>query len=537
MDESALFEIFRQSSLQQFAQAETALLDLESSPSAPAGPALEALFRAVHTVKGDAGSLKLSHLSQLCHGVETALCALRGEGRTLSAGAVTSLLAVLDALKQAVELGQDPQGGLPPEGPLDALLEDVAAQAHGKPAPVVTAACAPSLQEEPQPQERGAGDFTVQAEQLDQMIGHANEIMLLQTRLAALAQRDGLHEYAALAEELAGRNAAMGRSVLAMRMMPFSRVVPKYRRIVRDVSVRTGKSAELRVSGELTELDKTVVEKLNVPLVHLLRNAVGHGLESPERRARAGKPPTGVVALDARQEGGEIVIAVSDDGAGIDPQAVLERARGMGLAPQDLPYTPQEALELVFAPGLSTSGAVDDISGRGVGLDAVRAALAALGGSVTVESEPGRGACFTLRLPVALTLMECLRLNVAEQHYFLPLECVLHCQEGSGMEPGTAAHLGTFTLFGRKCPCLALDVYFGQRERSGSLTMVAARIGGEVFGICVDGVPGLSQVMVKQLDRALTAGGCFLGAALNDEGGMSLIVDPRHVMRLLHPAG
>ncbi|MFP5240119.1 MAG: chemotaxis protein CheA [Acidobacteriota bacterium] len=537
MHEAALFEIFRQSSLQQFTQAETALLDLESSPASPAGPALEALFRAVHTVKGDAGSLKLSHLSQLCHGVETALSGLRGEGLSLSAGAVTSLLAVLDALKQAVEPGQAAQERLPQEGLLARLLEDVASHARGKPEPAGQAACTPAPQEEPLPQERGTGDFTVQAEQLDQMIGHANEIMLLQTRLAALAQRDGLHEYAALADELAGRNAAMGRSVLAMRMMPLARVVPKYRRIVRDVSVRTGKNAELRVSGELTELDKTVVEKLNGPLVHLLRNAVSHGLEAPERRARAGKPPTGLVALDARLEGGEIVIAVSDDGAGIDPQAVLERARGMGLAPQDHPYTEQEALELVFLPGLSTSGAVDDISGRGVGLDAVRAALAALGGSVAVESGAGRGACFTLRLPVALTLMECLRLKVADQDYFLPLECVLHCQEGSGMEPGTAAHLGTFSLFGRKCPCLALDVYFGQRERSMSLTMVAARLGGEVFGICVDGVPGLSQVMVKRLDRPLTAGGCFLGAALNAEGGMSLIVDPRHVMRLLHPEG
>ncbi|WP_243439223.1 chemotaxis protein CheA [Fundidesulfovibrio soli] len=535
MDESALFEIFRLSSLQQLAQAETALLDLESSPSSPAGSALEVLFRAVHTVKGDAGSLKLTGLSQLCHSVENALSGLRGEGRTLSPGAVTSLLVVLDALKQAVESGQDApmtslRGGL-----FAGLLEDVAAHARsGQPA--ARAACAgPAPQEEPQPQERGAGDFTVQAEQLDQMIGHANEIMLLQSRLAALAQRDGLHEYAALADELAGRNAAMGRSVLAMRMMPFSRVVPKYRRIVRDVSVRTGKSAELRVSGELTELDKTVVEKLNVPLVHLLRNAVGHGLETPEQRALAGKPPTGVVSLDARQEGGEIVIAVSDDGAGIDPQAVLKRARGMGLAPQGHDPTPHEALELVFLPGLTTSEAVDDISGRGVGLDAVRAALAALGGSVAVESEPGRGTCFTLRLPVALTLMECLRLSVADQQYFLPLECVLHCQEGSGMEPGTAAHLGNFSLFGRKCPCLALDVYFGLRERSQSLTMVAARLGGAVFGICVDGVPGLAQVMVKQLDRPLTAGGCFLGAALNDEGGMSLIVDPRHVLRLLHP--
>uniref|UniRef100_A0A7C4ENH5 histidine kinase n=1 Tax=Fundidesulfovibrio putealis TaxID=270496 RepID=A0A7C4ENH5_9BACT len=541
MDQAVFLKVFQLSSLEQLSHAETALLDLEAAGGQGASATVEAVFRTVHTVKGDAATLELSGVVSACHVLEGALHQLRQEdGSTLGASRVSALLGGLDRLRRVVN---DPATPVPDFSSLLDCLRP------GFQEPPPAAACAPSGQDSPEQDGHDAhpgdsGTLAVQVRFLDDLLDHTNEIMMLQSRLMALAARDVRGEYAALGEELRRRGAELGQTVLAMRTMPLKAVVPKYRRLVRDLGARMGKDVELRVSGETTELDKSLVEKLNAPLVHLLRNAVHHGIEAPGDRARRGKPARGGVRLDARQDGGEVLITLEDDGAGIDAAAVLDKARAAGM---DVPGALTEAdahalaLDLVFRPGLSTAERVDDISGRGVGLDAVRADVSALGGGLEAESERGRGTRFILRLPVALTVVECLSVRVGGDVYFLPLEPVLHCLEDQTVLPGPQPGFGTVGYRDRRICCVLLDGLWGRECPDAARPEVPRQVavlslGGDPFGVAVDQVLGLTQVMVKRLDRHVLGADMFLGAAVNDQGGMSLILDPRALLRLARDA-
>lgn len=547
MTDQALLEIFRVSTLDQLARAEAAALALERASPGDVATGMETVFRSIHTVKGDAATLQFHALAECCHELETALDCLRGMDATPLPAVVGGLLAAIDCLRAGLD---DPAsffapGTREPIRALQALLGQESPESQAAPdgrAPQAASGMQPPQSAPPESSPQGALDpqelgYSVRAAHLDTLLEHLSGLMATREALTAQARSEGRFDYLHLASELERQLALLGQSILSMRLLSLQAVIPKYRRLVRDLAVQSGKEIDFQVSGEMFELDKTLIEKLNTPLVHLLRNAVRHGVEPPADRLRAGKPATGVIRLDAWQDGSEIVLKISDDGSGIDTAAVLAKAVQAGLVEPG--GEPDEAglLAMVFAPGFSTSQSVDGVSGRGVGLDAVKDAIGRLGGDVLVETSPGQGTAFVLRAPLPLSLLDCLRVGVGGERYFLPIECVEHCLEGFPASAG-AGPVSTVPVQGAVLPCFLLDALFelpDARKAAGHL--VVARHGGERFALAVDEVLGLAQVLVKPLEGRMVKQECFIGAAPDEDGSMSLIMAPGFFSKLVRQGG
>ncbi|MFZ5811879.1 MAG: chemotaxis protein CheA, partial [Thermodesulfobacteriota bacterium] len=299
-------------------------------------------------------------------------------------------------------------------------------------------------------------------------------------------------------------------------------------RLVRDACARLGKDAELVLSGENTRLDKTLIERLNTPVLHLLRNAVDHGIEPPQARQARGKPGRGRIGLSARQEGNEAVIEIADDGAGIDADALWDRACARGLADPGRPMSREERLRLAFLPGVSTAPGVGEVSGRGVGMDAAREGIAGLRGSIGIDSAPGRGTTFTIRLPVSLAIIDCLEVRAGDGLYFFHLDYVEECLE---MERGRVAEAGRriLALRGEPLPVLCLTEFFGfgvmDPARDDPAHAVVVRAGGKRFCIAVDEVLGQKQAVLKSLGPALGRIAGILGGTVTEDGHMALVLD------------
>lgn len=535
MTDAALLEIFRVSTLDQLARAEAAALALERASPEEVVPGMEAVFRCIHTVKGDAATLQFNGLAECCHELETALEGLRGMDANPTPEVIGGLLAAIDCLRDGLD---DPAssfvpGELEPVESLKALLGPQSQTTQGAQPPCAISESAPPNTSADTP-ELG---YSVRAAHLDTLLENLSELMTTREGLAAQARSEGRFDYLHFAVELERQLALLGQSILSMRLLSLQTVIPKYRRLVRDLAAQSGKEIDFQVSGEMFELDKTLIEKLNTPLVHLLRNAVRHGVEPPDVRLRAGKPATGIIRLDAWQDGPEIVLTISDDGAGIDTAAVLVKAVQAGLV--DSGEKPDEAglLAMVFTPGFSTSQSVDGVSGRGVGLDAVKDGIERLGGDVHVETIPGQGTAFILRAPLPLSLLDCLRVGVGGERYFLPIECVELCLEGTAAREGLGT-ASTVAVQGAVLPCFLLDALFGlPAERKAAGHLVVARHGGERFALAVDEVLGLAQVLVKPLEGRMVEQECFIGAAPDEDGSMSLIMAPGFFSKLVRLGG
>ncbi|KAF0235213.1 MAG: two-component system chemotaxis family sensor kinase [Desulfovibrionaceae bacterium] len=539
MTDAALLEIFRVSTLDQLARAEAAVLALERASPEEGVPAMEAVFRCVHTIKGDAATLQFDGLAECCHELETALDGLRGMGANPAPEVIGGLLAAIDCLRDGLD---DPASSFTPgiPGALEPIESLKALLVPQSPTPTGAQPPQCAIPESAQPN-TGADapelGYSVRAAHLDTLLENLSELMTTREGLAALARSEGRFDYLHFAVELERQLAQLGQSILSMRLLSLQAVIPKYRRLVRDLAAQSGKEIDFQVSGEMFELDKTLIEKLNTPLVHLLRNAVRHGVESPDERLRTGKPATGVIRLDAWQDGPEIVLTISDDGAGIDTAAVLAKAVQTGLVESG--EKPDEAglLAMVFMPGFSTSQSVDGVSGRGVGLDAVKDGIERLGGDVRVETSPGQGSAFMLRAPLPLSLLDCLRVGVGGERYFLPIECVEHCLEGFPASAG-AGPVSTVSVQGAVLPCFLLGELFelpAAQKKAGHL--VVARHGGERFVLAVDEVLGLAQVLVKPLEGRMVEQECFIGAAPDEDGSMSLIMAPGFFSMLVRGGG
>jgi two-component system chemotaxis sensor kinase CheA len=309
----------------------------------------------------------------------------------------------------------------------------------------------------------------------------------------------------------------------------------RFPRMVGDLAQTLGKRAELVISGEDTELDRAVIDGLGDPLVHMLRNAIDHGLESPEDREAAGKDATGTVHLSARHAGNSVIIEVGDDGRGIDPEALRASAVRKGLLEADAAaaLTDDEALDLVFLPGFSTAARTTDVSGRGVGMDAVRSTIGSLNGDVSIASVVGEGSTFTIRLPLTLAIIQALLVRGADQVYALPLETI--------EETVVVGREQTWPVNGRPCmvlrdvvvPLVGLsrrleggdDRAVTAGDDSRGLEVVVVRAGGSRLGVVVDGLIGQQDIVIKQLPRYLGDVAEIAGATILGDGSVALIVD------------
>jgi two-component system, chemotaxis family, sensor kinase CheA len=323
-------------------------------------------------------------------------------------------------------------------------------------------------------------------------------------------------------------------AVLAIRMLPISNVLARFPRMVRELSARLDKRVELKISGEGTELDRGLIEKISDPLTHLVRNAIDHGLEPPQERAAAGKSPVGTVSLRASQRGGNIVIEVSDDGRGLDRERILARAaeRGVRIA-QDAPDS--EVWQLVFEAGFSTAAQVTDLSGRGVGMDVVKRNIQSLGGTIELLSAPGQGVKVTVSVPLTLAIMEAMTIAVGGETYALPLACVVESRSVEPTDIHTLPGQGdTLRVRDDYLPVLRLAQLFPPSTPSalqGGIAVVVETDGSNA-ALIVDELVGQQQIVVKSLEKNFRRVPGLSGATVMNDGSVALILDVGQLVRV-----
>ncbi|GBG00754.1 hypothetical protein AZSI13_00810 [Azospira sp. I13] len=408
------------------------------------------------------------------------------------------------------------------------------------PAPVNEAsppAVAPAAERRSEPKAKpaavAAGDSSIRVgvEKVDQLINLVGELVITQAMLLATAQQ---MQEAAPERLLNGltqleRNSRdLQEAVMSIRMLPISFVFSRFPRVVRDLSGKLGKQVELKMSGETTELDKGLIEKITDPLTHLIRNSLDHGIESPEKRIAAGKPPGGTITLKAAHQGGNIVIEVGDDGAGLNRQKILSKARERGLAASDQ-MSDQDVWALIFEPGFSTADQVTDVSGRGVGMDVVRRNIQALGGRIEIESMTGIGTRMTVRLPLTLAILDGMSVSVGEEIYIIPLSYVVESLQPKPSDIKTVSHQGrVIQVRGEYLPVVVLHEVFDAEPKVREFhegIMVVLNSDGAKAALFVDALVGQHQVVIKSLEQNYRKVRGVSGATIMGDGRVALILD------------
>ncbi|MDH3354811.1 MAG: chemotaxis protein CheA, partial [Chromatiales bacterium] len=329
--------------------------------------------------------------------------------------------------------------------------------------------------------------------------------------------------------------------VMRMRMLSVSFVFNRFPRMVRDLSQKLEKDIELVMSGENTEIDKTLIEKISDPLVHLVRNSVDHGIELPQDRIAAGKPATGTVNLNAFHKGGNIVIEVKDDGKGLDPEKLFNKAVEKGVVSADVKLTNEQIYNLIFEPGFSTAEQLSDVSGRGVGMDVVRRNINSLGGSVDISSELGVGSTMTVRLPLTLAILDGQSVAVGDQVYIVPLASIVESiQVNSSMVNKMAGQGETFILRGEYISIVRLGDIFdvdstAKKLEEGLLVVVESE--GRLVGIFVDDLLGQQQVVIKSLEANYQKVEGVSGATILGDGSVALILDIPSLVKMSGNSG
>jgi two-component system chemotaxis sensor kinase CheA len=341
--------------------------------------------------------------------------------------------------------------------------------------------------------------------------------------------KDGLSELERNTRELQ-------ESVMRIRMLPISFAFNRFPRMVHDLSAKLGKQIELKMSGEQTELDKTVMEKIGDPLVHLVRNSIDHGIESPEQRRAAGKPEVGVVHLNAYHQGGHIIIEIHDDGAGLNRDRIFAKAVERGLINADEDISDEKIYDLLFQPGFSTADEISDVSGRGVGMDVVKRNIQALGGGVEVKSVAGEGSTFTIRLPLTLAILDGQLIRVGDNIYIIPLvsivESIVIDHKNVNNIAGSAE---LYQLRSNFLPIIRLYQTFGVEPDSRDLDknlLVVVEGDGKKGGLLVDELLGQQQVVIKSLETNFRRVDGVSGATILGDGTVALIVDVAGIVRL-----
>jgi two-component system chemotaxis sensor kinase CheA len=394
----------------------------------------------------------------------------------------------------------------------------VAAQAIRDAESPVAAATAPRAA-------KGAATVRVDAERLDQLMHSMGELVLHRTQVEALAAGAAVPGLAQAMQDLTRASQALQAMVMQVRMIPVEAVFLRFPRLVRDLQGKLGKDVELRLVGKDTELDRTVVDALGDPLVHLVRNALDHGLETPEKRVAAGKPATGVLEISARHAGGNVVITVADDGAGIDPARVARKAAERGLIAEDAValVDAARAAELLFHPGFSTADVTSDISGRGVGMDAVRSSIRELGGEVLLTSEQGAGTTAQIRLPLTLAIMAALLVDVGGRPYAIPLDRIERTLRLADHAVRSVAGDRMLVLRDGVLPIVDAGARLDGVPASEATHAVVVR-GASRYALTVDRLVGQRELVTRPLPAEVGENG-LSGAAVLSDGQIALIVD------------
>jgi two-component system chemotaxis sensor kinase CheA len=542
-------------SFENLDQFDRDLLAIEQNESTT--DTLNSMFRTIHTLKGTSGCLGLGRIEKLAHAGENLLSSLRDGKVTATAGMVTTLLAYADALRAM--LGALQTTGM--EGDFDhsALVADLrklheATSAAETPDSAVFGLFAdePDVPAAPAAESVAAKVATTaavlpQAEaairvdvgQLDNLMDLVGELVLARNQIVQLSA----HGEAALTnatQKLNHITTKLQENVMKTRMQPIGNVWSRFPRIVRDVSHELGKKVRLLMEGTETELDRTIIEAIKDPMTHLVRNAVDHGMELPGERIARGKPAEGTLRLRSYHEGGQVIIEITDDGAGIDREKVLRKAIQKGLLGEEQAarLTERELFQLLFAPGFSTAAKVTNLSGRGVGMDVVKKNIEKIGGMVDVRSEAGQGTTIRLKIPLTLAIIPALIIGCGKNRYAVPQASLIELVRIEAEQAASAIqYIGShpvYRLRGSLLPLVDLRRQLrvetaASADKSTFLLVLQAE--GRQFGLVVDSIRDTEEIVVKPLGKELKNLPVYAGATIMGDGRVALILDVNGIAR------
>ena len=379
-----------------------------------------------------------------------------------------------------------------------------------------------------------ASSIRVAANKLDALVDMVGELVTVQARLSQKASTQADADLLSISEEVERLTAELRDTTMGIRMLPIGTVFSKFTRLVRDLSGELGKKIVMTTEGAETELDKTVIERLNDPLVHLIRNSIDHGIELPAERLEKGKKSQGTVHLAAYHSGANVFIRIQDDGAGLDRERIREKAVERGLIASDAVLADREIFDLIFLPGFSTSRTVSNVSGRGVGMDVVKRGIAALQGSIETASTKGEGTTITLKLPLTLAIIDGLLVRIGQAHFVLPLSAIDECVELTRQDVANANGQHLATIRGELVPYLRLRQRFGIAGEPPAIEqIITTQIDGHRVGLVVDQVVGEHQTVIKSLGRFYRGVEEVSGATILGDGNVALILD---LPKLVHKA-
>ncbi|MFK7891301.1 MAG: chemotaxis protein CheA [Granulosicoccus sp.] len=378
-----------------------------------------------------------------------------------------------------------------------------------------------------------SSSIRIATDKIDQLINLVGELVITQSMLSRVCDSSmgiDINELRERMADLEHNTRDLQESVMQVRMLPLSSAFSRIPRLVRDLSRKLGKEVDLQMEGGSTELDKTVLERMIDPLVHLVRNGMDHGIETPEERKAAGKSGAGILKLSARQESGSVVIEIKDDGKGINGPFILSKAREKGIVGADEELSDDQINQLIFAPGFSTAAVLSDVSGRGVGMDVVRRNILDLGGRVHVYSEFGVGTRIEINLPLSLAILDGQLVQVADQVYIIPILSIIETLELEQTERSDVPGTGEICRFrGEYLHMLRVADHFRLTAPSSGKLVVVVDTHGRRVGLVIDDVLGQQQVVIKPLDKNYKSVKGLAGATIMSDGSVALILDPANI--------
>lgn len=540
LDFEALMQVFLTESEEGIVALEEGIVTLERQPRS--SETLAEIFRLVHTLKGDAGMLGVTPLAEVAHQLEDLLERIRGGQTEVDSALVTLLLHSVDVMRGLLTRVEEGNEGVGPDQPvLLSLLKAAALRSGGFSATPTLAASEMEPTHQVLLAEQQTKTLRVPLDKLDTLLDLTGEVGIARGQFTQ-ALNDPTYDRQQLLElhsESDRLHRNLQESVMNLRMVPLGPSFRRHVRTIRDLAHGNGKQAQLVIEGAEVEVDTAIIELLRDPLMHMIRNALDHGIETPEVRLEKGKNPVGEITLRAAYRDGGILIELADDGAGLRRERIRARAQSLGLATtlEDPPLDEQDTTSsqsstqldhLIFDPGFSTADDVTALSGRGVGMDVVRRNVELLRGTVRVNSERDQGTTFSIRLPLTLAVIDGFRVGLGAETYILPLESIVESVELPASESAGAHYRasGVVDLRGNSLPYLRLrQLLHVDAAPAARENVVVVRHQGDSIGLVVDEIHGQSQVIIKPLDRFLSGLDGITGSTILGDGKVALILD------------